>query len=115
MQTLSEGQIAGKFLKWTGFTGVENFNRVVATNSGKYFAIEQLETLLKNPQNKFARSQLIDIIPGIDIDTVITRGYLTEKELLKAGYIVNKETQFLYRIEDLPLKWRDSPMMKVAL
>ncbi|MFH1231545.1 MAG: hypothetical protein V1709_08640 [Planctomycetota bacterium] len=104
---------AGKFLKWSGFNGVEAWNRIVSANAGKFYAEELLGTLIKNPESKFARRRLKELIPHINVDDAIKSGVLTKQQLYDAGFKASQDTQFLYRMQDLPELWQSRQVVRL--
>jgi len=105
----SDSQFANKFLKWTGFSASEKFNRVVSHNTGMRYLQRTVEQLQKNPASKVLRSR----IKELQLDPDILLKEVTEKDLLKAGQKFTNITQFRGRPIDLPA-FVNSPMGKVA-
>jgi len=95
----SESKFANFFLKATGFSWTEKFNRIVASNTGMAYAERLMRKLSKNPTNKKILQQLAEL--GIDGAKALKRG-LSEEDLLKAGQIMAEITQFRARPIDLP-------------
>jgi len=108
LETISSGKAAGKFLKWSGFNAVESLNRIVSANTAKHYALDLFDGLLKNPTSKFRTRRLLDLIPDLNIREALTRGSLSQEELIKATYKGIHDTQYSYRVLDLPLYWRDN-------
>ena len=48
------GKITKGFLKKTGFTSTEHFNRLIAANAGRNYTLENVDKLLSSPVNKFS-------------------------------------------------------------
>jgi len=86
------------------------FNRTVAANAGMKYAERTFNKLKKNPTNKFLRWRLEEL--GVNPETALAKGSLIEKELLTAGNIMSKESQFLSEPLHLPA-WASSPEGKV--
>jgi hypothetical protein len=95
------GKIAAPF-----FGNVEKFNRVIAANTGVRYATDMFTKLLKNPNDRGALQSLKDL--GIDAVGALQRGHLTNDELMKAGQMAVKRTQFKTRSIDLPDSWSGS-------
>lgn len=106
LETSGQG-IAGKgaeaVLKYTGFTSVEKMNRMVAANAGKFFAQETFEKLAKNPGNKRLRETLTKM--NVNVEDALSRGELSEDDLLKAAQNIVNRTQFKVDVTELPLDW----------
>ena len=102
----SFGQI---FLKLTGFTWTEKFNRTVAANSGIQYAQRLRNKLLKNPADEQAKR----LLEELGIRTSNLAEDFTEKELLQVAQKMSFLTQFRSRPIDLPL-FSASPEGKVV-
>jgi CRP-like cAMP-binding protein len=107
----AEGNFGESFLKWTGFSMVEKFNRVLASNVGVNYARDVAEKLVKNPNNKVYRLRLQEL--GVNPENILARGGIAEDELLKAAFRVSAMTQFLSRSTDLPI-FAQSPLGKAV-
>lgn len=108
---ISPDDIASKFadavLTNTQFNYIERMNRIVSANAGRYFAVETLEKLIKNPENKTLRRALEKM--NINVDDAIGRGKLTELEQLRAGQSIVNRTQFKTDVTEIPLFWSSNP------
>ena len=104
--TIGRNPFANAVLKYTGFTSVEQYNRMLAANSGRAFAqdlVEKLRTGTPGTGDELKR-HLRKM--GIEPMDVVGRGYkLTLDEELKAARSVIQRTQFSVRPQDLPLFW----------
>ena len=99
------------FLRKTGFTWMDNLNRIVASNSAPYV----VNDLIKNPNTPINKSRLRDLfIKKSRIDALLERGYPTDEDLKIASFRLAKITQYTVRPEDLPPTWRDDLKMKTA-
>lgn len=104
--TGTEGRgIAGKIIA-PGFKATEMFNRRVAANAGKIFAVENFNKLLSNADNAEARAALEKF--GVDVERALKTGKLSEPDLINAARKAVATTQFTTRISDLPLEWTSS-------
>jgi len=90
---------ADSFLKWTGFTWTEKFNRTVAANAGITYAQRLRRVLIENPENKTARRVLEEL--GLDVNSVIKKDFNRE-ELLMVARKTSFLTQFRSAPKDLP-------------
>lgn len=108
----SEGSLVGSMLKYTGFTGTEQANRVFSTTAGKIYITRMGVQLIKDPSNKQALYALREV--GINPDKVLTRGYINQKELLAAAQKISNETQFRADPISLPYFW-STPEGKLAM
>lgn len=104
-ETAAGGNFGDKFLKVTGFIWTEKFNRTVAANVGSEWAQRNFEKLLLNPEKTVYRFRLDEL--GINVDKALSRGKLTQNDLLKAGQLMADKTQFRSRPLDLPY-WSSS-------
>ncbi len=105
-----ESGFSQRFLKVTGFTGVERFNRTVAANAGIEYSQRLRKQLLKNPDSKFIRRQMQEM--GLDPEKALQRPF-TEEELLTAGQ--NKAFQTQFRSSELDMPWfTQSPMGRLG-
>ncbi len=95
-----ESNFSAKFLRYTGFSATEKFNRTVSANVGMNWAAKNFTKLLANPTDKIAIGRLEEL--GINVSKALQAGKLTEDELLKAAQIFTERTQFRARPIDLP-------------
>ncbi len=111
MRDLNEALGVGKFgstvLKYTGFSKVEQFNRMLAANSGKVFAHDLVAKLKDGATGRAAdtyRRHLRAL--GIEPMDVIKQGFtLTQDQELSAARSVIARSQFKVRPQELPLYW----------
>ena len=83
-----------------GFKEVEAFNRRVAANAGKLFAIDEFNKLINNPADKDALSALEKF--GVDARDALQVGKLSEDDLINAARKAVDTTQFQVTPMDLP-------------
>lgn len=118
MRDLIEATGPGKFgtavLKYTGFTKVEQFNRMLAATSGKAFA-QDLASKLQGATGRGAETIKRHLrAMNIEPMDVIQRGFkLTQEEELKAARSIISRSQFKVRPQDLPLYW-NGPLGKLV-
>jgi len=105
----SASKLLGKFLKATGFSATEKFNRTLAANAGKSYGTRLVKSLLKNPGNLKIQRRLTDL--GLDVNKVLKNG-LTDDDVLMMAKKFTDLTQFRSRPQDLPL-FASSPEGKV--
>jgi len=104
--TTGTGAFAGAVLKYTGFTKVEQYNRMLAANSGRAFVHELVDKLRNGAPNQLDEVKRHLRTMGIEPMEIIARGYnLTLADELKAARSVISRTQFKIRPQDLPLFW----------
>lgn len=108
---LGGGRMVDNYLKMTGFSQTEQFNRATAANIGVRWAKKNLEALIENPKDKQSRVRLEEL--GVDTDKAIVRGSLTQEERLMAAKKFSDITQFRSRPEDLPA-FASTPLGRVA-
>ncbi len=108
---LGGGRMVDKYLKYTGFSQTEQFNRATAANVGAKWAKKNLSILMDSPKNAGARARLEEL--GVDVDKAIARGSLTQDERLMAAKKFSDLTQFRTRPEDLPA-FASTPLGRVA-
>jgi hypothetical protein len=108
------GKFGTKVLELTGFSRVEQFNRMLAANSGKAFAndlIGRLTTATGRKADTYKRHlRAMGIEP---MDVIARGGKLTPEEEIRAGRSVIERTQFKVRPQELPLYW-NGPMGKLV-
>lgn len=105
----AEGTFASKFLKITGFTASEKFNRIVSANTGMRWLERTFNQLKKRPDNAVLRARITEL--QLDPDVLLKKG-ISEKDLLTAGQKFTNITQFRGRGIDLP-EFVNSPAGKV--
>lgn len=105
----SASKVLGKFLKATGFSATEKFNRTLAANAGKSYGQRLIKKVLKNPADKTVRGRLTEL--GINVDEALKRGFNDDDVLMVAKKFTDI-TQFRSRPQDLPL-FASSPEGKV--
>lgn len=98
-----------KFLEKTLFTTSENFARTVAALSQKYYFQDALIPALKAGK-PFAFREAKRL--GVDAQQILKRGFVTEKDLLKAAIRMVDETQFLNSAKELPV-FAHNPLGKI--
>ncbi len=108
---LGGGRMVDRYLKMTGFSQTEQFNRAVSANVGAKWANKNLEQLISKPTDKGARARIEEL--GIDADAAIKRGSLTQEDRLMAAKKFSDITQFRTRPEDLPA-FASTPFGRVA-
>ena len=101
------GAFASMF-HYTGFDKIRQFNLVLAANSGKNYAMELADKLMRDPANKEALTMLP--IMGINPASAV-RG-LSPDDLLMAGQKVASLTQFAHNPLNLPIMWGKNPFMR---
>lgn len=92
----------GILSKLTGPGGknIESFNRIIATNAGKKYAEDMTKRILANPNDKTAIKAFRKL--GLDPQTIIKQGGLSQGDAIKAGQTISDITQFKVNQADLP-------------
>lgn len=108
---LGSGRAVDRFLKMTGFSATEQFNRATAANVGARWANKNFDTLKADSTNKAARAHLAEL--GVDVDHALKAGALDHEDKLMAAKKFSDMTQFRTRPEDLP-NFASTPLGKVA-
>jgi len=91
------------YMRNIGFRTSEIHLRSLAANAGKFHAMDSFSLLQKGERVGYANRQLRKM--GVDPQTALERGRLTDDELLRAGKRVSDMTQFRGDEFDLPFKW----------
>ena len=99
----SNSNVVGSYLKLIGMEKTEIGNRLISANAGKLFAQDTAHKLIANPSSKVLRRAVKSL--GLDADTIIKRGLVTESDMVRAAQSVSKDTQFWYGVMDLPISW----------
>jgi len=106
METTGRGNFASAVLKYTGFTRVEQFNRMLAANAGKAFLHELVDKLRVGNPNQLNEIKRHLLKMDIDPMSIVAKNYQVGlDEELKAARSVISRTQFKVRPQDLPLFW----------
>lgn len=100
----------GRFLNATGFSGSERLNRIFAANGGASIAQRLFRALQKNPKNQRALLGMRDL--GLNPETMLARGSMTDDDILLAAKKFSDMTQFRARPQDIPY-FASSPEGKV--
>lgn len=104
--------LAGKYTKAIGFKTTETANRVQAANIGKLYMEDLAKRVVKNPADTKAIKELRNY--GIaNIDQLVSRGRLTNNEVLKAVNRFVGETQFATRPLAQPHIFQSSSLGKL--
>jgi len=85
------------------FQWSERLNRTVAALSGRNYARETFDALVAKPGQAKLRQSLEKM--GIDVDSALARGALSETDELKAAQNIVNRTQFKVDPIELPLFW----------
>jgi hypothetical protein len=99
-------KVADKFLTANQFKRTEGWNRIQAANIGREYILDLADKVVKNPKNAFARKELAAF--RIDPDQLVSRGKVTDNELLRAANRFVGETQFGSRPLAMPSIYRSS-------
>ena len=107
---LRSWSLGEQVLRGTGFSAVEQFNRVFSSKVGEQMAIEASEMLARRPLD----SKAIETLRLLDLDpsAVLARG-LTQDDILIAAKRVSDLTQFRSTVLELPLAWRKRPEFRL--
>ena len=96
---------SGRISKLLGINLAEDINRAFAANAGMSSAENLLKVLKSSPALRPERKRLRDLILTDDINTVISRGELTNEELKFAAGRMSELTQGLKEGLNLPNAW----------
>jgi len=114
-KVLTEPNMAGNFLKYTGFTHVEAFNRLFSALAGREFANEQVTALRNAPVGSRAEKLAEIRLAKLGLDPVELRGRdLTDGDLYRAGNSMAELTQFKNNALTLPKVLGDSPWLRLV-
>jgi hypothetical protein len=111
-----------KFMRATGFTGTEFFNRLVTSQAAKGWAEDMFRALQRPGSVSWVRRvagtqpQRIARLfreAGVDVDAALARGALSEEDLYRVARWVVQRTQFPASQLDVPL-WASSPWGRVV-
>lgn len=102
----AEGLTMGRIMETilSPFSYVERKNRVISAVAGKNFAEKLANTVLKNPESKYAIRQLKSI--GLDPEKIIAQGKILPDDILGAAKAVSDRTQFKVDAIDIPPGWK---------
>lgn len=92
---------ARNVLKYSGFSFIEKWNRIIAANAGKYYAEEIAGKLIKDPSNKRYFRQLFEL--NLNPKKILKEGGVAIEDLMRASDHVVNTTQFKSGALDLPL------------
>lgn len=99
-------QLGSKVLRATQFMRVVNFQEMLHANVGKHAALAEFESLAANRNNSNALIRLRSL--GVDVDSALERGSLSDNDLLTAGWKMSKMVLGGRTVLDLPPVWRDN-------
>lgn len=102
----AEGLTMGRIMETilSPFSYVERKNRVISAVAGKNFAEKLANTVLKNPESKYAIRQLKSV--GLDPEKIIAQGKILPDDILGAAKAVSDRTQFKVDAIDIPPGWK---------
>jgi hypothetical protein len=113
-ENLGAGTFGSKVLKYTGFTKVEQFNRMLAANAGRQFARDLGQKIMTATGRRAEMYKRHLRTMGIEpMDLIQRGGVLTPDEEIKAARSIISRTQFKVRPQELPLFW-SGPMGKLV-
>lgn len=93
------GSLTAKFLRATGFTGIEKWNRRLSGHVGIHYVEDLIKKLSRNPNSSRLRKSFDELL--LDADAILERG-ITEEELIKGAMEVANRTQKRTQAIDLP-------------
>jgi hypothetical protein len=102
---------AEKYLKATGFSAIERFNRVQSANIGREHLLDVFEKAKKYPGKKEYQRELLKL--GFNPKQLLAKSKPSQMDELMAARSVVQRSQFLVDPQDLPLLW-SSPWGKFA-
>lgn len=107
---LGGSELITTYLKATGFSATEQWNRTLAANVGKAYA-EKMLAKAKKGDTRGTRL-LNELLGKKAAAAALTRGSLQESDVLIAAKRFSDMTQFRARSEDMP-GWASTPLGKV--
>lgn len=97
----------GRFvLRRSGFLAVEKANRAVSANAGILFAEDLFRKVRLNPGHRRVGAWKAHLRKmGVDLDTAVKIGEMSEDDLLRSAQSIVNRTQFRIDSTELPLMW----------
>ena len=104
------GSLTGKFLKITGFSPIEKWNRKLASHVGIQYIESTVAKLQRNPGSVRLRRMLDEML--INSDDVLRNG-LSEEDLIKGAMELSNRTQKRTGVIDMPM-FMSHPMGRIV-
>ncbi|TFH46900.1 MAG: hypothetical protein E4H01_09195 [Lysobacterales bacterium] len=99
--------LGGFILSRTGFNGLDKFNRFAAAYSGKSWLESNVRDAVRGTLSpkRLSRTAAEFKKLGLNMREIVSRGVLTDEELVHGAMRISDITQFRIRPFDLPLYW----------
>jgi hypothetical protein len=107
------GALGSKLLHATGFVALDKYRRIFASVAGKHLAEDLFAELQQGVRPSVARTKIASL--GIDVESALKRGSLSEDDLLQAAKRTSDVTQFTFDANQLPIAWKASPTARLIL
>ncbi len=104
------GSLTSKFLKYSGFSPIEKWNRRLASHVGIQYIESTVQKLIRNPQSARLRYMLDEVL--INADDVLRNG-LSEEQLIKGAMELSNRTQKRTGVIDMPM-FMSHPMGRIV-
>jgi hypothetical protein len=104
------GSLTSKFLKYSGFSPIEKWNRRLASHVGIQYIESTVQKLVRNPTSTRLRRMLDEVL--INSDDVLRNG-LSEEQLIKGAMELSNRTQKRTGVIDMPM-FMSHPMGRIV-
>jgi len=104
------GSLTSKFLKYSGFSPIEKWNRKLASHVGIQYIESTVAKLQRNPTSPRLRRMLDEVL--INADDVLKNG-LSEESLIKGAMELSNRTQKRTGVIDMPM-FMSHPMGRIV-
>ncbi len=104
------GSLTSKFLKYSGFSPIEKWNRKLASHVGIQYIESIVQKLARNPTSPRLRRMLDEVL--INADDVLRNG-LDEETLIKGAMELSNRTQKRTGVIDMPM-FMSHPMGRIV-
>ncbi len=101
--------MTGKFLKWSGFSPIEKWNRKLASHVGIQYIESTVAKLQRNPTSKRLRNMLDELL--LNADDILRNG-LDDETLIKGAMELSNRTQKRTGVIDMPM-FMSHPMGRI--
>jgi len=109
----SENELVRRYLKMIRFSPEEDLDRIFTLTLGRDTVKDLFARFQKNPKNKAVERALRRF--EVDIERAMANGKLSHQDLVNASQYLNDNTQYPYRVEELPEAFNTHPAAKIVL
>jgi hypothetical protein len=88
-----------------GFVPAVTWSRAVAAATGRRYARQLFDQLVRNPGSQAARRDLTEILGEAGVARALQAGQLTSEDYLNAGFKIARDIEFLGRVDRYPNFW----------